>query len=225
MAGKERLLKTGTRTMGALWIHKDSKEGPRKRISTEERSAPDAGLLLRASAGLEAYDSPISGCYYRELPHYDDERGRFMETFNEERSPVYFAQTNLSYSEKDVIRGLHIQRTHPQGKLIQCIKGIIWDVCVDLRPGSPTFGQWHAQLLRGEAPAQFYIPVGCAHGFASITDSIVQYSCTTPYDKASDGGVNLFDKDLKIPWPVVDPTFSQKDFELPFLSEYIDRYL
>lgn len=139
-----------------------------------------------------------------------DHRGYFMETYNSEDFKAagfgqVFVQDNQSSSKKGVLRGLHYQKTHPQGKLVRALKGEIFDVAVDLRPGSKTYGKWHGVILSEENKRQFYIPVGFAHGFLVVSDMAeFAYKCTDFYHPEDEGGVMWNDPDLNISWPIQD---------------------
>jgi len=151
-----------------------------------------------------------------------------MESFNKRvfellALPTEFPQDNISESKANVIRGMHLQKNNPQGKLVTAIRGHIQDVCIDLRPGE-TFGQTYSVKLgpTKEGFRQFfYIPPGFAHGFRSLTDCIVQYKCTTLYDKESDGGINPMESGID--WGLKEEqgvTISEKDRMLPSLLDY-----
>jgi dTDP-4-dehydrorhamnose 3,5-epimerase len=153
-----------------------------------------------------------------------DLRGSFLELYHEERYrgivAARFVQDNVSRSRRGVLRGLHFQTGTPQGKLVTVIEGLIFDVAVDLRRGSPTFGAHAAMTLSAENPCQIYIPDGFAHGFLDIGDfALVSYTCTALYDPAGERGVRWNDPTLSIAWPViVEPILSEKDAALPTLS-------
>ena len=161
---------------------------------------------------------------------FGDERGYFMETYNEELapyikhldgSPASFVQDNESRSRQGVLRGLHFQRTHPQGKLVRVTEGEVYDVAVDLRRDSPTFGQWQGILLSAENKKQFYVPEGFAHGFAVLSKmATFVYKCTRPYDPADEGGLLYNDPVLGIDWHTgaLPLLLSDKDKKHPPLS-------
>lgn len=156
---------------------------------------------------------------------FPDRRGFFVEIFQARRYPEFgipsgFVQDNLSFSRKGVIRGLHYQLRHPQGKLVMPLSGEIWDVVVDIRRGSPTFGHWLALTLSASACQQLYVPPGFAHGFAVLSEeALVLYKCTDFYHPEDDHGLIYHDPDLAIPWPVTDPILSDKDRRYPRLQE------
>lgn len=155
---------------------------------------------------------------------FGDQRGEFFESWNRSRYAEYgmaftVAQANLSRSAYRVLRGLHFQWPNPQGKLVSVVEGEVWDVAVDVRRGSPTFGRWEAVVLSGDNRRQFWIPEGFAHGFVVTSDrATFSYLCTTPYDRAADAAVLWNDPDLAIDWPVADPIMSDKDAGAPLLS-------
>ncbi len=162
-------------------------------------------------------------------PRFGDARGFFSEVFNVSRFAeagidVPFIQDNQSLSqERGVIRGLHCQiAPHAQGKLVRCIKGAIWDVAVDARRGSPSFGQWAAVELSAENWAQLWVPPGFLHGFCTLHENTeVIYKVTDIYDRASERGVIWNDPDLALPWPVAEDeaVLSEKDRVLPRWAE------
>lgn len=162
-------------------------------------------------------------------PRFGDHRGFFSEVFNRERFAAAgvdadFVQDNQSLSrEKGVIRGLHCQvAPYPQGKLVRCVRGAIWDVAVDARVGSPTYGQWAAAELSAENWAQLWVPAGFLHGFCTLeADTEVLYKVTEQYSKECERGVIWNDPALALPWPVAEgeAVLSEKDTVLPTLAE------
>ena len=154
---------------------------------------------------------------------FGDARGYFFETYNEQEFAALglglrFVQDNQSKSSRGVLRGLHFQRTRPQGKLVRVISGEVFDVAVDLRSTSPTFGKWEGMLLSGETQNQFYIPPGFAHGFLVLSDEAVfAYKCTEFYHPEDEGGIRWDDPAIGIRWPDsgVAPKLSAKDLALP----------
>ena len=163
---------------------------------------------------------------------FADSRGVFIETWNAERYaalgiPGPFVQDNQSLSvRRGTVRGLHLQAApNVQGKLVRCVRGAIWDVAVDVRPGSPTFGQHVAVELSASNCRQLWIPGGFLHGFCTLEpDTEVAYKVTAPYDRDAERGVVWNDPALALPWPVdsADAVLSHKDLELPRLSDYPD---
>lgn len=161
-----------------------------------------------------------------------DNRGELQLHYNKEEFeraglPTDFVQQNVSQSFYGVLRGLHIQANNPQGKLIKCIAGTIQDVWVDLRQDSPTFKKWESTQLSMERHEALYLPPGLAHGFLCLTNfCYVHYSCTTPYDKESDGGVRWDDPKIGIIWDFESgftPVVSPKDQALPRLDDYLSQ--
>jgi dTDP-4-dehydrorhamnose 3,5-epimerase len=162
-------------------------------------------------------------------PHVlGDERGFFVETWRAEdwgRLGIAgaFVQDNHSRSRRGTLRGIHFQ-THPgQGKLVRCARGRIWDVVVDLRRGSPTFGEWEAVELDDTEHLQLWIPVGFGHGFCVLSDvADVVYKCTTVYDPATEAGFRWDDPGVAIDWPDVEPVLSERDRTAPAFAEIAD---
>jgi dTDP-4-dehydrorhamnose 3,5-epimerase len=168
--------------------------------------------------------SEISGVVVIEPKVFGDERGYFVETYAAERYkeagvPLDFVQDNLSKSRRGVLRGLHLQNPHGQGKLVSVVVGAVWDVALDVRVGSPTFGRWFAQELSEANHRQMYVPPGCAHGFLVLSDEAVfAYKCTDRYHPEAEVGVIYNDPAVAIAWPGSDFTLSPKDLQLPQLS-------
>ncbi len=156
---------------------------------------------------------------------FRDGRGHFLEIFQarrypEQGMPAVFVQDNLSHSVRGVIRGLHYQLRFPQGKLVMPLTGEIWDVVVDIRRGSPTFGKWLSLILSADQCRQLYVPPGFAHGFAVVSDAAtVLYKCTDFYHPEDEQGIVWDDPDLAIPWPAAAPVLSEKDRECPRLRD------
>lgn len=156
---------------------------------------------------------------------FGDDRGFFLETFHAGRYeqhglPQGFVQDNWSRSVKGTLRGLHFQQPHGQGKLVFCTRGAVWDVAVDVRKGSPTFGQWYGLELSEANKKQLWIPAGFAHGFCVTSDSAdFQYKCTELYAPEHEQAVAWNDPDLAIPWPVTGPLLSKKDSAAPRLKD------
>ncbi|WP_238915641.1 dTDP-4-dehydrorhamnose 3,5-epimerase [Clostridium sp. YIM B02555] len=170
----------------------------------------------------------IDGVYIIEPKVLGDNRGYFMETYNKEQFDeaglnMTFVQDNESKSNKGVLRGLHFQRKHSQGKLVRVTKGEVFDVAVDLRTGSPTYGHWEGVVLNDENKKQFYIPEGFAHGFLVLSDEAVfNYKCTDLYSPEYDGGVMWNDPDINIEWPldmIENILLSEKDKKHPSLKQ------
>lgn len=156
---------------------------------------------------------------------YRDHRGYFLETWHEARYaeaglPDRFVQVNVSSSSRGVLRGLHYQHPSGQGKLLTVLRGAIFDVAVDIRAGSPTFGRWEAVVLSSEDHRQLYIPPGFAHGFVVTGDeALVCYKCTEFYRPGEEYSVLWDDPAIGIPWPVASPTLSPKDAAAPRLAD------
>ena len=153
-----------------------------------------------------------------------DNRGYFMEIYHQKRYLEAglnkdFVQDNISSSVRGTLRGLHFQIKHPQAKLVQVVSGEIFDVAVDLRSGSPTFGKWTGVHLSEQNRLQFFIPEGFAHGFCVLSDKAVfLYKCSDFYAPDDEGGIIWSDSEIGIPWPVETPVISEKDKNLPTLS-------
>lgn len=177
---------------------------------------------------MKVTKTKLAGCVIIEPKVYGDHRGFFKETFQAERYreeaglQLPFVQDNHSRSTKGVLRGLHFQKTKPQGKLVSCSMGEVFDVAVDLRFGSPTYGQWEGVVLTGDNHLQFYVPPGFAHGFLVLSEiADFQYKCTDYYDPLDEGGVMWNDPDLAIDWPLgdIEPKLSEKDLKLTLFKE------
>lgn len=162
------------------------------------------------------HQTDFPGLLYIEPDVYDDDRGWFFESWNKLRYVlginVEFVQDNVSRSTYGVLRGLHYQKPHAQGKLVSVLDGVVWDVVVDLRLSSPTFGKWRGFTLTSGRHNQLFIPVGFAHGFCVISETaIFQYKCTDYYHPECEQGVLWNDTKLAIKWPISDPILSPKD--------------
>jgi len=167
---------------------------------------------------MRVIHSKLKGCVVIEPRVFGDERGFFLETFQtiryEEEAGINlpFVQDNHSRSAMGVLRGLHFQRTNPQGKLVRVVRGEVYDVAVDIRKGSPTFGEWEGVILSEDNKKQFWVPAGFAHGFVVLSDiADFEYKCTDYYDPSDEGCILWSDPDLNIPWPFSNPTLSIKD--------------
>lgn len=173
----------------------------------------------------------IPGCV-RVMPTvHQDDRGFFLETYSAPRYreagiPDHFVQDNHSKSGHGILRGLHAQSPSAQGKLVRCVEGAVWDVAVDVRLGSPAFGQHVGVTLTAENFEQLYVPPGCLHGFVVLSDAAqFEYKCTALYDPSGEFSVRWDDPELAIPWPLDAPTLSEKDAGAPLLAEVRDRLL
>lgn len=166
---------------------------------------------------MKIVERKLAGIVLIELQAFNDQRGFFLESFHDRRYREIgitgpFVQDNYSHSKKDVLRGLHFQRRHAQGKLISVVNGEVFDVAVDIRRGSPTFGQWYGTYLNAGNHRQLYIPPGFAHGFCVLSDSVdLLYKCTAYYHPEEEIGVMWNDPDIGIDWPIVNPDLSAKD--------------
>lgn len=178
---------------------------------------------------MNVIQTNISGLIVIEPRVFGDSRGFFIETFQTKRYreigiPLDFVQDNLSRSSKGVLRGLHFQRNHPQGKLVQVVRGAVFDVAVDVRRDSSSFGQWHGVTLSDENHRQFYLPPGMAHGFCVLSDTAdFAYKCTDYYHPEDEGGIIWDDPDIDIRWPITDPVVSDKDARNPYFKEIYDE--
>jgi dTDP-4-dehydrorhamnose 3,5-epimerase len=162
---------------------------------------------------------------------FGDDRGFFYETFQAERYKAAgidadFVQDNRSRSSQGVLRGLHFQKNKPQGKLVTVTDGEVFDVAVDLRPGSETFGQHESVILTGQNKLQFYVPPGFAHGFCVLSETAdFQYKCTDYYDPSDESGLLWSDPVMQIQWPLSNPLLSDKDMIQPMLDEIKDKLI
>jgi len=175
---------------------------------------------------MKSLDTTLPGVRLFALDSFGDPRGRFMETFRRDRYrelgiELEFVQDNFSSSARDVVRGLHYQLEHPQGKLVHVIHGTIFDVAVDIRRGSPTFGKWFGAELSSENHRQMWIPPGFAHGFVATSDlAYVCYKVTANYAPADERAVQWNDPQLAIAWPLAgEPTLSRRDGAAPSLAD------
>lgn len=174
---------------------------------------------------MQVIPQQLPGVLLLEPRVFRDDRGFFMETFStrsfpEQAPPVQFVQDNVSFSSKGTLRGMHLQHPHDQGKLVMAITGTIWDVALDVRVGSPTFGSYCAAELSDKNGHQFYVPPGFAHGFCVLSDTAhVLYKCTDLYAPGCEVGIRFDDPDLGINWPIKEPLLSDKDRAAPFLKD------
>jgi dTDP-4-dehydrorhamnose 3,5-epimerase len=166
---------------------------------------------------MEVIDLPLAGAKLVKPRVFRDSRGFFMESYSLERYarsgiPEVWVQDNHSLSREGTLRGLHYQSTPGQAKLIRVTKGRIFDVLVDIRPDSRTFGKWHGVKLDAEDHWQVYIPIGFAHGFGVLSDSAeVQYKVSSPYDAKHECGLSWNDPELGVAWPIEHPVLSERD--------------
>ena len=174
---------------------------------------------------MKVIESGLPGCLVLEPKVFGDARGFFYESFNQDTlaaaglSPR-FVQGNVSRSSRGVLRGLHFQWPRPQGKLVSVLEGEVWDVAVDVRHGSPTFGRWTGVVLNADNKRHFWIPEGFAHGFVALSEqALFTYLCTDTYAPEADAGIRWDDPALGIEWPLAQPLLSGKDAALPLLAE------
>ena len=167
---------------------------------------------------MKVIETSIRGCVIIEPTVFGDERGFFLETFHAARYAesaginLPFVQDNHSRSSNGVLRGLHFQKTKPQGKLVRVVRGEVYDVAVDIRANSKTFGKWEAVTLSEQNKLQFWVPPGFAHGFVVLSDiADFEYKCTDFYDSTDEGSILWSDPDLGIQWPIQNPIVSAKD--------------
>jgi dTDP-4-dehydrorhamnose 3,5-epimerase len=174
---------------------------------------------------VKVTETALPGCLVFEPKVFGDDRGFFYESWNraafaEQGLAPAFVQGNVSSSVRGVLRGLHYQWPNPQAKYVSVLEGEVYDVAVDIRRGSPTFGRSAAVILSAENKRQFWIPEGFAHGFVVLSErATFHYLVTAPYDRAADAGLRWDDASLGIDWPVSAPLLSPKDAAAPFLAE------
>ncbi|MCL2031573.1 MAG: dTDP-4-dehydrorhamnose 3,5-epimerase [Oscillospiraceae bacterium] len=168
--------------------------------------------------------APVEGVVVVEPTVFGDSRGYFMETYNQNEFAqagitAGFVQDNQSRSARGVLRGLHLQKTRPQAKLVRCLEGEVFDVCADLRPGSPTYGRWYGLMLSGENRRQLFIPRGLAHGFLVLSETAVfAYKCDEFYCPEDEAGLLWNDPGIGIEWPldgIGPPALSERDRRWP----------
>jgi dTDP-4-dehydrorhamnose 3,5-epimerase len=173
---------------------------------------------------VKSRETDLPGVVVLEPKSYSDHRGSFFECYNQRILAAVgitasFVQDNQSRSRRGVLRGLHYQLGQPQDKLVRAISGEIFDVVVDIRQGSPTFGRWTSVILSAENTLLLYVPKGFAHGFAVLSETAeVVYKCSDFYAPSQERGVTWNDPELAIPWPVAEPILSDKDVLLPTLA-------
>ena len=176
---------------------------------------------------MKVIETQLAGVLIVEPKVFGDHRGFFLETFQVERYRdagigLPFVQDNHSRSQRGVLRGLHFQRTRPQGKLVSVSRGAVYDVAVDINPDSPTCGQYVGVELNDENHRQLWVPPGYAHGFCVISEvADFQYKCTDYYQPEDEGGLLWNDPDVGIPWPVAEPQLSAKDQLNPRLRDLL----
>lgn len=167
---------------------------------------------------MQVIDTKISGVKIIQPKVFGDSRGFFLETYEKRRYKemldidLDFVQDNYSRSQKGVLRGLHFQRSNPQGKLVRVVRGEVFDVAVDIRPDSTTFGQWEGAILSEDNKTQFWIPPGLAHGFVVLSDlADFEYKCTDYYNPSNESCLAWNDPEVGIEWPLDNPLLSDKD--------------
>ena len=170
-------------------------------------------------------ETKLSGVLILKPKVFTDDRGYFFETWNSTRYeqagiPGPFVQDNISFSKKGILRGLHFQHPQSQGKLIQVLSGEVVDVVVDIRIGSPTYGQWIGEVLSESNHRQMYVPPGFAHGYCVTSEAaLFLYKCTDFYNPATEHGIIWNDPDIGIEWPTAQPVLSSKDAVYPRLKD------
>lgn len=176
---------------------------------------------------MNVVKTKLQDCVIIDPKVFGDERGFFLETFQADRYSelagitLPFVQDNHSRSSKAVLRGLHYQKMKPQGKLVRVVRGEVYDVAVDIRKGSATFGEWEGVILSENNKKQFWVPPGFAHGFVVLSDTAdFEYKCTDYYDPSDEGSILWSDPDLNISWPIANPVLSTKDASAPRLVDF-----
>jgi dTDP-4-dehydrorhamnose 3,5-epimerase len=177
---------------------------------------------------MQRLDTRLDGLVHLAPTVHGDARGFFIETFRADTArrygiPTDFVQDNHSRSRRGTVRGIHFQ-THPgQGKLVRCARGAVLDVVVDLRRGSPTFGEWEAAVLDDVHGHQLWIPIGFGHGFCVLSETAdFVYKCTAYYDAATEAGIKFDDPDVGVRWPDIELLYSDRDRDAPLLAEIAD---
>ena len=176
---------------------------------------------------MNVLETSLSGLKIIEPQVFGDQRGYFLEIWNRRRYAevgidVDFVQDNLSLFRSGVVRGLHYQYPETQGKLVYVLQGKVFDVAVDIRKDSPTFGKWEGVVLSDENKRQLYVPEGFAHGFCVLSETVLfAYKCTALYNPKVEGGILWNDPEIGIDWPVSAPVLSEKDTKHPTLRERV----
>lgn len=174
---------------------------------------------------MKAVATSLPGALIIEPRVFGDSRGFFYESYHEAKFQqlgieARFVQTNVSRSSRGVLRGLHYQWPQPQGKLVSVLEGEVYDVAVDIRRGSPTFGQWTGVMLTADNHRHFWIPEGYAHGFCVLSESAVfTYQCTALYEQTADRAIRWNDAAIGVDWPLSEPLLSDKDAKAPLLAD------
>ena len=180
---------------------------------------------------MEIIKTEIEGLLIIKPKVFEDERGYFYESYNEQAYQengiaMNFVQDNQSKSKRGVLRGLHFQNPpFAQGKLIRVLSGCVFDVAVDIRKDSETYGQWHSVILSEDNKLQYWIPPGFAHGFLTLeNDTILSYKCTELYNKGAEESIRWNDPDLKISWSYYDPILSDKDKDATLFKDFVSLF-
>ncbi len=174
---------------------------------------------------MQVSQTRLPGVLLVEPKVFGDARGFFVETWSLDRYRAHgidlaFVQDNMSRSARGILRGMHLQNPHGQGKLVQVVQGAVFDVAIDVRRGSPTFGDWVGYELSAENHRQLFVPAGFAHGFCVTSESaLFSYKCTDVYHPEAELGVAWDDPDVGVTWPIADPVLSEKDRRHPRLSQ------
>ncbi len=174
---------------------------------------------------MKATETSLPGVLILEPQVFGDDRGYFYESHHQDKFAALgiqanFVQSNVSRSVKGVLRGMHYQWPHPQAKLVSVLEGEAYDVAVDIRRGSPTFGKWAGVMLTAENKRHLWIPEGFAHGFCVVSEfATFTYQCTALYDHTADAGIRWNDADIAIDWPLSAPLLSDKDARTPLLKD------
>lgn len=174
---------------------------------------------------MKVIQTALPGVVVIEPQVHGDARGFFYESYNAEKYKtsgldLKFVQSNVSRSAHGVLRGLHYQWPNPQGKLVSVLEGEVYDVAVDIRAGSPTFGRWAAAILSADNKRHFWVPEGFAHGFAVLSEfATFTYLCTALYERAADASIRWNDAEIAVDWPLSAPLLSEKDERAPFLRD------
>jgi dTDP-4-dehydrorhamnose 3,5-epimerase len=195
--------------------------------SDDEGGKGDADQGVAVS--MNVLSTSLAGLLVLEPRSFGDARGHFYESWSDRRYREAgigetFVQDNVSVSSGPVVRGFHFQIRHPQGQLVWLTEGRILDVCVDIRPDSPTFGRWESFELAAMPVRQIYMPPGFAHGFALLSErATVHYKCTEYYHADDEGGIIWNDPTLAVPWPIESPTVSARDAGFPTFAEVARR--
>lgn len=172
---------------------------------------------------------PIEGLLVIEPDVHEDSRGFFFESYNAERFAEFgldldWKQDNHVRSVKGTVRGVHFQRPPGQAKIVRCVRGAIWDLAVDIRPGSPTLGKWFGVELTEENKKMFFVPIGFAHGYAVLSDEAeALYKCTNVYVPDLEDGIMWNDPDFDIEWPVAEPLLSERDCTAQSFKQYMEK--